>query len=268
VEACLQAGVDAVWIGARTTVNPFQVQELADALGDTDIPVLLKNPINPDANLWIGALERLYNAGVRKLALVHRGFSLYGQSRYRNEPLWRIPIELKRRFPGLPMICDPSHICGNTELIPSVAQFALDLLFDGLMIESHINPTEALSDCKQQLTPVQLADLLQSLRFSSPSPAHQADREELERLFGQVQNTDKLLIDLLAQRTSLVKQVGRYKKERGIALLQLKDLDRVLESCLEYGAENGLAPEFLTAIWQIIHENSIENQALAGEAHE
>ncbi len=264
VEEALNAGIDVLWVGARTTVNPFSVQAIADALKGVDIPVLVKNPINPDIELWIGALERLNQAGLTKLGAIHRGFSSYDQSKYRNRPTWRIPIELRRRIPHLPIICDPSHISGNRVLLFGVAQKALDLTFDGLMIESHVNPDAALSDAKQQVTPAELGRLMAKLevkRLSSDDDAYKARIDDLRR---QIDALDVQAIELLAQRMNIAKEIGFYKKINNIAIFQPERWKETISSRVESGKSKGLSEEFVMRVYQLIHEESIRHQEAGG----
>ncbi|EPR43388.1 DAHP synthetase I/KDSA [Desulfovibrio sp. X2] len=259
VEAALKAGIDVLWIGARTTVNPFSVQPIADALKGVDVPVMVKNPINPDLELWLGALERLNNSGVTKLAAIHRGFTAYKKSRFRNKPNWKIPIELRHRVPNLPIICDPSHISGNRKLIAEVAQTALDLTFDGLMIESHIDPDVALSDAKQQLKPADLGKLLASLNpmRATPSDDELAYIQGLRRIIDQLDGT---LISLLKQRMDIASEIGRFKKKTRLTVFQPKRWKETLQTRIRHGRELGLDENFLTRIYEYIHEESIRHQ--------
>jgi chorismate mutase len=260
VEEALRAGIDLLWIGARTTVNPFLVQEIADALRGTDVPVLVKNPINPDLELWIGAIERVHHAGIRRIAAVHRGFSGFEKSPYRNAPAWNIPIELKRRIPELPMICDPSHICGNRSLLAQVAQTALDLNYDGLMIESHPDPEQALSDREQQLTPAALGLLLDNLVIRQPNVDDVLFNNLLEELRYKIDGMDAELLDKIAARMSVAREIGRYKKENNMTILQVERWDEILRTRLQYGSDKELTAEFVTALYQLIHQESIFQQ--------
>ena len=220
VEECLKAGVDILWVGARTTVNPFSVQEVADALKGVDIPVLVKNPINPDLELWIGGLERINKAGITRLGAIHRGFSTFEKTPFRNLPKWDIAIELKRRYPNLDIVCDPSHISGNRELIPYVSQKALDLNMSGLMIESHINPSVALSDAKQQVKPIELSNILNNLNFRKSNVNNSDFNNKLQLLRSEIDEIDQTILEKLSIRTDLVKQIGEYKKENNVTILQ------------------------------------------------
>ena len=248
-------------LGARTTANPFAVQEIADALKGTDVPVLVKNPVNPDLELWIGALERVNKAGITQLGAIHRGFSTFERTRYRNKPNWEIPIELKRRVPGLPIICDPSHICGSTELIQAVSQTALDLNFDGLMIEAHIRPAEALSDAKQQLTPHQLDTLLGQLVFRHESIDDVLTRTKLVELREKIDKIDRDLLEILADRMSVAEDIGYYKKDNKITILQSDRWDEIVHNRMKVGLEKNLTAEFVHKLFEIIHKESIHHQS-------
>jgi len=267
VELCLKYGVDLIWVGARTTVNPFAVQALADSLKGTDIPVLVKNPINPDVELWLGALERINKAGVTKLGAIHRGFSSARPSEYRNAPNWRIFIELRRRTEGMPIICDPSHLCGKRELIPAVAQKSLDLLFDGLMIESHINPDVALSDSKQQFTPEDLGKVLDALEVKHAVAEDKEFALKMESKRARLVEIDDAIVELLAERMALGRKIGKMKCDRGIALLQPDQWKKTVEKRTREGVARGMDEHFMLRIFQYIHEESLRQQecVLAGE---
>ena len=256
----LKYGIDIIWLGARTTANPFAVQEIADALQGVDIPVMVKNPISPDVELWIGALERLNNAGITKLAAVHRGFSTYNKSLYRNNPEWEIPIELKRLIPDLPIITDPSHICGSRELLFEISQKAMDLEFDGLIIESHINPDMALSDANQQLTPESLEKLLSRLVLRRPDIQNQNLLSSIEDLRHQIDNYDDKLMEILEHRMEVSRKIGEYKKQNNITILQTSRWDEVLRTRLEQARKKGLSEDFIIKVFRAIHEESINNQ--------
>ena len=260
VRACREHNIDVLWIGARTTTNPFAVQALADALKDTDIPVFVKNPISPDLELWIGAIQRLYNAGLRKIGAIHRGFSTSKKVLYRNAPNWKIPIELKRQIPGIPVLCDPSHICGNTELLFSIAQEALDLLFDGLMIEVHRNPQEALSDSGQQLTPVQFYSLIERLTIKSEAADSREFQIRIRELRHEVDTIDEHLIRLLGKRMEIAGKMGALKRKNNISILQPNRWEEIIESRRSIGRENGLSGDFVFQLFQLIHEEAIERQ--------
>lgn len=268
---CIKFGVDLVWLGARTTANPFLVQEIADALRGTDIPVLVKNPVNPDLDLWIGALERLNRAGIKKLGVIHRGFSTFEKIQYRNDPQWQVAIELRSRFPELPFFVDPSHMGGSKDYIQEISQRSLDLGFEGLMIESHCNPTCALSDAKQQLTPEELRDLLYNkitVRDSdSDSPQW---KENIDQLRAKIDVLDENLLYTLASRMKVSRQIGQYKKDNNIAILQTSRWDAVLAKVVEKGREYDLSDKFLTAVFNAIHEASVDaqNEVISGRPSE
>lgn len=257
---CIKAGVDMVWIGARTTANPFLVQEIADALSGTDIPVLVKNPVNPDIDLWIGALERLNQAGVRKLGVIHRGFSTSEKIAYRNSPGWQIAIELRSRIPELPFFADPSHMAGNRAYLQEISQRAMDLGLEGLMVESHCNPSCALSDAKQQLTPPDLLAMLESLTIRNKDTDSPEYRENIEQLRAQIDILDENLLFLLKSRMDISRKIGTYKKEHNIAILQTGRWDSLLEAMLAKGETYGLSRPFLTDVFNAIHEESVQAQ--------
>ena len=252
----IKAGIDLLWIGARTAANPFCMQELADALMGVDIPILLKNPVNPDLELWIGGLERLYNAGLTNLGVIHRGFSSYDKKIYRNAPLWHIPIELKRRYPEITIICDPSHIGGARELVAPIAQQAMDLNFDGLIIESHCNPDCALSDAKQQLTPAVLDYTLNMLVIRD----NVQTTENLSVLRKQIDELDEQLLTLLAKRMRISQEIGTYKLEHNMPVLQSGRYDQLLKSRQDMGSKLNLSGEFVDSIVKAIHEESVRVQ--------
>lgn len=260
VYEALKAGVDMLWIGARTTANPFAMQEIADALKGTDIPVLVKNPVNPDVELWIGALERLNMAGLKKIGVIHRGFSAYGKSKYRNVPQWQLPIEIKRRFPDMLMICDPSHISGKREYIQEISQQAMDLGFHGLIIESHICPEIALSDAAQQVTPVALSEILGKLIIRNVDSENVEYKENIDELRDRIDVLDNELLDLLANRMKVSDEIGVYKKQNNITILQPGRWDKILAKVFEKGAEKGLDNEFLEKVFKAIHQASIDRQ--------
>jgi chorismate mutase len=260
VELCLEFGIDVLWIGARTTVNPFAVQEIADALRGVDIPVLLKNPINPDLSLWLGGMERLQHAGLKRLGAIHRGFSFAGEKIYRNRPQWQIAIDFKTAMPGIPMINDPSHICGRRDILHKVAQKAMDLNFDGLMIESHITPDEAWSDAAQQITPEVYAQLIDQLVLRDIDPHHIREKSTLDRLRKQIDMIDDEIMNILASRMKIAREIGQYKKEHNMTILQSERWIEVLQKYLQRGEQNGLSPEFITRIIKSIHDESIEQQ--------
>ncbi len=256
VEAALAAGVDILWIGARTTVNPFAVQEIADALVGVDIPVLIKNPVNPDLDLWIGAIERIYGAGIRRIGAIHRGFSSYDKKIYRNLPLWNIPIELHRRMPNLPIVCDPSHIGGKRELIAPLCQQAMDMSFDGLMIESHCTPDKAWSDASQQVTPDVLKYILNMLVIRETNQT----TENLVHLRGQIDEIDMSLLELLAKRMRISREIGVYKKEHDMPILQSPRYSEILERRASAATSMELNVEFVQQIMKEIHEESVRLQ--------
>ncbi|GGG14491.1 prephenate dehydrogenase [Pontibacter amylolyticus] len=261
VEEALKYGVDILWIGARTTVNPFSVQEIADALQGIDVPFLVKNPINADLELWIGALERLSGAGITKLGAIHRGFAKYGETKFRNAPQWQLPIELKRRMPDLPMICDPSHICGNRELLAEISQQALDLNYTGLMLESHIDPDNAWSDAKQQVTPARLAEIIDGLVLRNGYGGKAEVDDTLQVLRSQVDQFDSELFTLLSQRMQVVENIGRYKKENKLTILQASRWNEVLEKSFERGGKLGLSRDFIQKYLKAVHQESINHQS-------
>lgn len=261
VELALSNNIDYLWIGARTTVNPFNVQEIADALkGVKNIPVFVKNPVNPDLNLWIGALERIQQAGIEQLGAIHRGFSTYQESVYRNIPLWQIPLDLKSRFPELLLINDPSHIAGKRELLFEIIQKAMNLQFDGLIIESHIDPTHAWSDAAQQLSPTALKALLSGISYRAANLPNEAFQNKLEKIRDAIDETDKELLEVIARRFELVRQVGQYKKDKNVAIFQLERWQKILENRPEWGKELKLTPHFVKEVYQAIHDESIRLQ--------
>lgn len=260
ISKCLKSGVDVLWIGARTSVNPFAMIEIAKELNNIDIPILIKNPINPDINLWMGAIERIYKAGIRKLGVIHRGFSTYDKSQYRNLPLWELPIELKRRLPNIPILCDPSHICGSVENIYSVAQFALNLAYNGLIIESHINPSEALSDSRQQLNPFALNKLLNKLELRAQEIENTEFKNKIEVLRKKIDNLDEELLKILSERMEIAKQIGDYKKANNISVFQSNRWNDLLLNRINYGKELNLSEELILNIFNEIHNASINIQ--------
>ncbi len=260
VELCLKYDIDIIWIGARSVANPFSIQELAEALTGTSIPVMIKNPVNPDLQLWIGALERINRAGTDKLAAIHRGFNTWGKNQYRNTPLWEIPIELKRLFPKLPVICDPSHICGNRAMIEKVAQYALDLNMDGLMIESHINPEKALSDKNQQITPTKLKKIIAKLQIRKAESFIKETTDTLEELRKKIDVADYKILEALAERMNVVKNIGYLKKDNKITILQIKRWNNIIHNRKETGLKLGLDKEFLSELLNLIHKEAITVQ--------
>lgn len=256
VEAALAAGVDLLWIGARTVANPFAMQELADALRGADVPVLVKNPVNPDIELWIGGLERINGAGIKRLGVIHRGFSSYDKRIYRNIPMWHIPIELRRRFPQLPVFGDPSHIGGARELIAPLCQQAMDLGFDGLIVESHCAPDSAWSDAKQQVTPDVLDFILDKLIIRSATQS----TESLEQLRRQIDEIDNQLIEMLAKRMRVSREIGQFKREHDMTIVQTGRYSEILDKRGAQGVLCGMAPDFMRHIFEAIHEESVRQQ--------
>lgn len=256
VYECLKADIDILWIGARTTANPFAMQEIADALKGVDIPVFVKNPVNPDLELWIGALERINNAGLKRLAAIHRGFSTYDKKIYRNLPQWHIPIELRRRIPNLPILCDPSHIGGKRELIAPLCQQAMDLGFDGLIVESHCNPDKAWSDAAQQVTPDVLDYILNLLVIRDVTQS----TENLNILRKQIDECDNELIQILSKRMRIAREIGTYKKEHDMAILQTGRYNEILDKRGSQGALCGMDSEFIKNVFEAIHEESVRQQ--------
>jgi chorismate mutase len=260
VEACLKHNVDILWIGARTSTNPFSMQAIADALKGTDIPVLVKNPMSADVDLWMGAIERLSNAGLTRLGAIHRGFSSTLEMRYRNAPNWKAPIELKRRLPDLPMLCDPSHICGRRDLIPAVAQEALDLLFDGLMIEVHPDPDNALSDAAQQLTPQKFFDLIGTLNLPHEQSDSVSFTTRLNELRGDVDDLDERLLGLLSDRMGIVRKMGQLKADQNVSTFQPHRWQEIVDDRVRKGTELDLSENVVLQIMQSIHEEAIRQQ--------
>lgn len=256
VEAALEAGIDILWVGARTMANPFAVQELADSLRGTDMPVLIKNPVNPDLELWIGGLERINGAGIKRLAVIHRGFSSYDKRIYRNPPMWHIPIELHRRIPELPILCDPSHIGGARELVAPLCQQAMDLGFDGLIVESHCNPDCAWSDAKQQVTPDVLDFILEKLVIRQLSQS----TESLETLRRQIDEIDNALIEMLTKRMRISREIGQYKREHDMTIVQTGRYTEILDKRGAQGVLCGMSAEFMKSIFEAIHEESVRQQ--------
>ena len=256
VAAALKGGVDLLWIGARTAANPFAMQEIADALRGTDVPVLVKNPVSPDLELWIGAIERIYNAGIRRIGAIHRGFTSIDKSLYRNHPMWAIPIELHRRLPRLPIFCDPSHIGGKRELIAPLSQQAMDLGFDGLIIEAHCSPDCAWSDKAQQVTPEALAYIIRNLVIRDES----ITTESLTELRSQIDKLDDQLLELLSRRMRVSRDIGQYKKEHNMPVLQTQRYEELLARRAGQAGQMGMDREFMRTVLQAIHEESIRQQ--------
>lgn len=258
VYEALKFGVDLLWVGARTTANPFAVQEIAEALQGVDIPVLVKNPVNPDLELWIGALERLSNVGLTKLGAIHRGFSSYDKKIYRNLPQWHIPIELKRRMPDLPLLCDPSHIGGNRELIQPLSQQAMDLNYEGLIIETHCDPDNAWSDAAQQVTPERLKEILVSLVIRDRTQS----TEDLSELRRQIDQLDDELLELLAKRMRISREIGTFKKEHNMTVVQTDRYDEILSKRISQAAKMDISTDFMRIILEAIHEESVRQQVI------
>lgn len=258
VNKALEAGVDILWIGARTSSNPFAVQEIADALTEAqiDVPVLVKNPLNPDLELWIGAITRIYNAGIRRLGAIHRGFGLYGSGKYRNTPLWRVPIELKRRIPGLPIIIDPSHMGGARELVAPLCQEAMDMRFSGLMVETHCNPDEAWSDSMQQITPAQLEEILTTLVVRGSSDV----TEDLSTMRREIDEVDDELMALLGKRMEIARRIGEYKREHLMPVVQESRYDDLIRNRISQAESLGISDSFIRSVLQSIHEESVRQQ--------
>ena len=260
VKLALEHDIDVLWIGARTTVNPFAVQEIADALQGTDKIVLLKNPVNPDLSLWIGGLERLYNANIKKLGVIHRGFSTYEKTKYRNNPEWQIAIDLQNRFPDLPLICDPSHITGKRDMIQEVSQQALDLNYDGLIIETHIDPDNAWSDAAQQVTPATLKQMFVNLRVRKVSDDESEYNQKMAKLRMQIDEFDGKLLEILGNRMKVADKIGLLKKEKNVAILQNQRWNEILGKMILEGEEKGLSNEFVMHLFKAIHQESITHQ--------
>jgi chorismate mutase len=259
VEDALKAGIDILWVGARTTVNPFSVQEVADALSGVDIPVMVKNPINPDLQLWMGGIERINKAGIKRLGAIHRGFSSYEKTKYRNKPMWELPIELRRLNPELPIIVDPSHICGARDLLQSVAQKAFDLDFDGLMIESHRDPDNAWSDAAQQVTPERLGEILRSLVVRKAGLDEHAENA-LETLRQQIDRIDNYMLEIMGERMYIARQIGEFKRDNGITILQTNRWDEIINDRADKAAQKELTRQFIVDMMEAIHQESIRHQ--------
>ena len=260
VKLALEHDIDVLWIGARTTVNPFAVQEIADALQGTDKIVLLKNPVNPDLSLWIGGLERLYNANIKKLGVIHRGFSTYEKTKYRNNPEWQIAIDMQNRFPDLPLICDPSHITGKRDMIQEVSQQALDLNYDGLIIETHIDPDNAWSDAAQQVTPATLKQMFINLRVRKVTDDEGEYNQKMAKLRMQIDEFDGKLLEILGNRMKVADKIGLLKKEKNVAILQNQRWNEILGKMILEGEEKGLSNEFVMHLFKAIHQESITHQ--------
>ncbi len=257
VEQALKAGVDVLWIGARTTVNPFSVQDIADAVKGTNIPVMIKNPINPDIQLWVGAIERIADAGINEISAIHRGFSSFEKTKFRNEPKWGIPIELMRLFPDLPIICDPSHIGGTRALIEPLSQKALDMNMAGLMIETHLTPDEAWSDAKQQVTPKRLSTILSSLIVREKNTGNADFLTKLDSMRTQIDDSDQRLLETLANRFKIISEIGQYKKDNNTTILQSDRWFEILKNRKKNGSELGINEEFIDSLLKLIHKESV-----------
>lgn len=260
VYAAMKYGIDVLWLGARTTVNPFSVQEIADAIEGMDIPVMIKNPINPDLSLWKGAIERIYKAGVRRIGVIHRGFSHHGKTKFRNIPRWQIAIDLKREFPDLMMICDNSHICGRRDTLQQVAQEAMDLNYDGIMTEVHPRPDEAWSDAAQQITPAVFGDLVSSLVLRQESTDNKEYLNHIDDLRQNIDELDEELLDLLGKRMNIATQIGEYKKRNNISILQTSRWNEIMEQSMKKAAAHDLSESFTNKLLRAVHQESIDRQ--------
>ena len=260
VKLAIEHGIDVLWIGARSTVSPFIVQEIADSLQGTDKIVLVKNPVNPDLSLWLGGIERLYTANIKKLGVIHRGFSTYEKSKYRNNPEWQIAIELQSKFPDLPLICDPSHIAGRRDLIFNLSQRALDLNYDGLMIETHCDPDNAWSDAAQQVTPSSLVDIMKDLKIREMTIDKEEYQNQLDGYRQKIDNSDQLLLEILGKRMDVAEKIGLLKKSNNVAVLQNKRWNEILGKMIIDGESHGLSEEFILKIFKAIHQESINHQ--------
>ena len=260
VKLALEYDIDVLWIGARSTVSPFIVQEIADALKGTDKIVLVKNPVNPDLSLWLGGLERLYSANIKKLGVIHRGFSTYEKSKYRNNPEWQLPIELQNRFPDIPLICDPSHIAGRRDILQDISQTALDLNFDGLMIETHIDPDNAWSDAAQQITPEVLVKMMEDLKIRTLTSNEADHKNKLNTLRTQIDVIDHGILETLGKRMKVAVSIGELKKQKNVAVLQTKRWNEILGNMILEGEKKGLSEEFVLKMFKAIHQESINNQ--------
>jgi chorismate mutase len=258
VEFALKNNFDMIWVGARSTVNPFTVQEIAESLQGTNIKVMVKNPVNPDLKLWIGAIERIWKAGITDVSAIHRGFSVYEKTRYRNDPNWQIPIDLKQELPGIPLICDPSHIGGRAHLLQPLAQKAMDLNYDGLMIESHVDPSRAWTDAKQQITPAELKELLNSLTIRNRAAI---DEDAMLAFREQLTQTDESIIQLLKNRMRISEQIGEFKKDKNHVILQANRWEEALRRNVLKASAEGISEEFVTQLFKLIHQDSIRIQS-------
>jgi chorismate mutase len=260
VRLAMEHDMDVLWIGARTAVNPFAIQEIAESLKGTDKIVLLKNPVNPDLSLWLGGLERLYNADIKKLGVIHRGFSTYEKTKYRNNPEWQITIDLQNRFPDLPLICDPSHIAGRRDMIQDVSQHALDLNYDGLIIETHSNPDNAWSDAAQQVTPTVLKQMFLDLKVRQKTDTENEYNLRLSKLRAQIDNYDEKILEILGNRMKIADQIGMLKSEKNVAILQNQRWNEILDKMILEGEEKGLSGDFVMQLFKAIHQESIRHQ--------
>ena len=260
VKLALEHDIDLLWIGARSTVSPFIMQEIAEALEGTDKIVLVKNPVNPDLALWLGGIERLYSAGIKNLGAIHRGFSAYGKSKFRNNPEWQLAIEFQNKFPDLPLICDPSHITGKRNMVQEISQVALDLNFDGLMIETHFDPDNAWSDAAQQITPTSLIKMMEDLKVRKVTEIDIEYRDSLNNLRTQINVIDDQLIDLLGKRMSIADGIGELKKDNNVAVLQSRRWNEILGNMILEGESKGLSEEFVLKMFKAIHQESINHQ--------
>jgi chorismate mutase len=260
VKLALEYDIDVLWIGARSTVSPFIVQEIADTLKGTDKIVLVKNPVNPDLSLWLGGLERLYSANIKKLGVIHRGFSTYEKSKYRNNPEWQLPIELQNRFPDIPLICDPSHIAGRRDILQDISQTALDLNFDGLMIETHTDPDNAWSDAAQQITPEVLVKMMEDLKIRTLTSNEADYKNKLNTLRTQIDVIDHGILETLGKRMKVAVSIGELKKQKNVAVLQTKRWNEILGNMILEGEKKGLSEEFVLKMFKAIHQESINNQ--------
>ncbi|NMM49394.1 bifunctional 3-deoxy-7-phosphoheptulonate synthase/chorismate mutase type II [Marinigracilibium pacificum] len=260
VDEALKHGIDILWIGARSTVNPFTVQDIADSLKGVDIPVLIKNPINPDLALWQGAIERVFGAGINRIGAIHRGFSSFQKTKFRNEPMWQLPIELKRLMPGIPIIGDPSHIAGDREMIYDLSQKMLDLGYDGLMIETHRDPVNAWSDAKQQVSPYMLKEIVKDLNARISNTDDELFTNRLEDIRSRIDQADRELLEVIATRMKLVEQIGEYKKDNNVAIFQVQRWDEVYNTREEWGRALGMDSEFVNKLISLLHDESIKTQ--------
>ena len=260
VQLALEHDIDVLWIGARSTVSPFIVQEIADALEGTDKIVLVKNPVNPDLSLWLGGIERLYTANIKNLGVIHRGFSTYEKTKYRNNPEWQIVVELQNRFPDLPLICDPSHIAGRRDILQDICQTALDLNFDGLMIESHWDPDNAWSDAAQQITPDTLIQMMEDLKIRKETDDDAEYKNKLNTMRTQIDVIDASLLESLSKRMKVANEIGELKKSHNVAVLQSKRWNEILGKMILDGDEKGISEEFILRIFKAIHQESINHQ--------